>query len=139
MLFESINIAAVLAATLASMVIGSLWYGPLFGNTFMKAMGMDTLTKEQQQAMMKGMWKTYLGQFLASVLMFTVFAAGLAALNQLTLTGGLLVSFLVWLGIIVPVKYSEQIWGGKMILFWLGAGNMLVTMLAAGAIIGAWH
>jgi hypothetical protein len=48
-------------------------------------------------------------------------------------------AFLMWLGFVVPVKFGDAIWGGKMGLFWLGIGNMLFTLLASGAIIGVWH
>jgi hypothetical protein len=32
---------------------------------------------------------------------------------------------------------GEAIWGGKWPLFWIGVGNMLITLLVTGAIIGA--
>lgn len=134
-----INYLAVLAAAVASMVVGSVWYGPLFGKKFSSVMGFDKLSPEQQAEAKKGMALTYLWQFVASMLMFYVFAWVVAATKQLTLAGGLTAAFWVWLGFVVPVKFGDALWGGKMVLFWLGIGNLLVTLLAAGAIIGAWH
>jgi hypothetical protein len=138
-MFTDINIWAVLASAVASMVIGSIWYGPLFGRVFMTAVGMDQWSDEKKERMKKAMALTYLGQFAASLVMFFVLAGILGAMDMRSVTGGLAGSFLVWLGIVVPVKFGDQLWGGKMILFWLGTGNMLVTLLAAGAIIGAWR
>jgi len=142
----TINFWAVLVSAVASMVIGSVWYGPLFGKMFTKAMGMDTKTPEEMSPEggsasggKKGMTLTYIWQFLASLLMFYVLAWLIGALDQLAVIGGLTVAFWVWLGFVVPVKLGDALWGGKMVLFWLGAGNMLLTLLAAGAIIGAWH
>jgi hypothetical protein len=43
-----------------------------------------------------------------------------------------------WLGFVVPIKLGDALWGGKMTMFWLGIGNMLLTLLAGAAIIGAW-
>jgi len=134
----TVNVWAVLVSAVASMVIGSLWYGPLFGKTFMTAMGMDTWSPEQQAKMKKAMAVTYLSQFIASLVMFYVFAWIMGGLNQVSVPGGLTAAFWVWIGFVVPLKLGDALWGGKMVLFWLGAGNMLLTLLAAGAIIGAW-
>ncbi len=135
----SVNLWAVLVSAVSSMVIGSVWYGPLFGKKFIALMGMDKLTPEEMVKMQKGMWKTYVMQIVSSILCFYVLAWLIEVLETLTLVGGLQVAFLVWLGFVVPVKFGDAIWGGKMGLFWLGIGNMLFTLLASGAIIGVWH
>ena len=134
-----INYLAVLASAVASMVVGSVWYGPLFGKQFMAAMGMDKLSPEQQADMKKGMVMTYIIQFIASVVMFYVLARLMGNLGQLTISGGLATAFWVWIGFVVPLKLGDAIWGGKMNLFWIGASNMLVTLLVTGAILGAWR
>ena len=133
-----INFWAVLVAGINSIVIGSVWYGPLFGKKFMEVMGFNSMSPEQQAKMKKGMAVTYLWQFIGSLVMFYVLAWLIGALNQMTISGGLTVAFWVWIGFVVPLKLGDALWGGKMVLFWIGIGNMLVTLLAAGAIIGAW-
>jgi hypothetical protein len=134
----SVNFWAVLVSAIASMVIGSIWYGPLFGKKFMSAIGMDTWSAEKKEAEKKKMGMTYFGQFLASLVMFYVLGWLMGALSAKSATNGLQVAFWVWLGFVAPVQFGQQLWGGKMSLFWLGAGNMLLTLLAAGAILGAW-
>ena len=131
-----VNFWAVLASAVASMVIGSIWYGPLFGKKFMSAMGMDSWSPEKKAAMKKSMGLTYLWQFLASILMFYVFAWLMGALGAKSAMDGIQPAFWVWLGFIVPLSLGNALWGGKMILFWLGIGNMLLTLGAAGVIIG---
>ncbi len=131
-----VNFWAVLASAVASMVIGSIWYGPLFGKKFMSAMGMDSWSSEKKAAMKKSMGLTYLWQFLASILMFYVFAWLMGALGAKSAMDGIQAAFWVWLGFIVPLSLGNALWGGKMILFWLGIGNMLLTLGAAGVIIG---
>jgi hypothetical protein len=135
----TINYWAVLVSAVASMAIGSVWYGPLFGKMFMTAMGMDKWTKKQQEEMRKKMLATYLVQFIASIVMFFVLAMFMGKLDQMSVCGGLVTAFWVWIGFIVPLKLGDALWGGKMILFWLGISNMLLTILASGAIIGAWQ
>ena len=133
----TVNFWAVLVSAIASMVVGSVWYGPLFGKVFIKAMGMDQWSPDKQAEMKKGMMLSYLWQFVASLVMFYVFAWLMGALGAVSVMGGIQAAFWVWLGFIVPMKFGDALWGGKMTLFWIGIGNSLVTLLAAGAIIGA--
>jgi hypothetical protein len=135
----SVNFWAVLVSGVCSIIIGSLWYGPLFGKKFMRAMGMDTWSAERQAEEKKKMGLAYFGQFVASIVMFYVLGWLMGALNAVTPLNGVQVAFWVWLGFVVPVQYGQQIWGGKLILFYIGAGNMLLTLLAAGAILGGWR
>lgn len=131
---------AILLAAIASMVIGSLWYGPLFGKLFMREMGMDQWSKEKREAEMKKMPQTYFAQFIASLVTFYVLALLIDGLfGGLSAANGVKAALIAWIGFVVPVKLGDALWGGKMSLFWLGIGNMLVTFLAAGAIIGAWN
>src|SRR6266404_687463 len=110
----SVNFWAVLVSAVASMVIGSIWFGPLFGKVYMNAMGMDKMSPEQQAAMKKSMMLTYLWQFLASLVMFYVFAWLMGALGANSIMNGFQVAFWVWLGFIVPLKFGDALWGGKM-------------------------
>jgi hypothetical protein len=149
----NINFWAVLVSALASMVIGSVWYGPLFGKKFMVAMGMDKWSPEKQAAMKKTMGMSFVLQFVASLAMFIglalMLALGRTIAEFASFSGaesdfvgwrvGLTSGFFIWLSFVVPVKLGEAIWGGSWTLFWLGIGNMFVTLLVAGAIIGAWR
>ncbi len=137
-MWASVNYWAVLVAAIASMVIGSVWYGPLFGKLFMKEKGMDTWSKEKQAEMKKKMGMSYLAQFIASFVMFYVLAGLIVGFGKTSLIGGMLTGFIVWFGFVVPLALGEAIWGGKKSLFFLSIGHMLVNLLVAGAIIGAW-
>jgi hypothetical protein len=133
-----VNLWAVIVSAAVSMVIGSVWYGPLFGRTFMTAMGMDKWTPEQQAEMKKKMVMSFVLQFVASLVMFYVLSMFMGRLGQMNVGDGLMTAFWIWLGFIVPLKFGDALWGGNMILFWLGISEMLLTLLAGGAIIGAW-
>ncbi len=134
----SVNFWAVFVSALASMVIGSVWYGPLFGKKFRVAMGMDKWSAEKQAQMKKSMGMSFALQFIASLVMFYILAVFMHA-GVGGVTGNLAIAFWTWLGFVVPVKLGDAIWGGSWTLFWIGISNMLVTLLAAGAIIGAWR
>lgn len=132
----TINYLAVFLSVISSMVIGSIWYGPLFGKKYMEACEMDKLTAEQQEKMKKSMVKSYVLQFISSFVMFFIFAWYVKMSIHTGLKAGLSNAFGLWLGFVVPLSLSNALWGGKMTLFWLSIGNMLLTLLAAGAIIG---
>jgi len=120
------------------MIIGSIWYGPLFGKIFMDAMGMKEWSPKQKAEMKKRMVLTYIVQFIGSIVMFYVLAGLIVGFGHLDLIGGIETALILWIGIIVPLKLGDALWGGKMKLFWLSIGNMLITLLAAGIIIGVW-
>lgn len=133
----SINYLAILGSTIASIVIGSIWYGPLFGKMFMREMGMDTWSKERQEKEKKRMGMAYFLQFVASLLMFYVLSKFTVSFGQMDVSGGVSTALWCWLGFVVPLALGNAVWGGNMKLFWLNIGNMFFTLLAAGAIIGA--
>lgn len=134
----AINLWSVLVSTVVSIIIGSIWYGPLFGKKFMEASGMNKWTPEQQAAMKKKMMLSYAGQMVASFVMFFTVAGILTGFGKATAFDGMVGAFFIWLGIVVPVKVGDVMWGGNKTMFWLVVGNMLVTLLAVGAIVGAW-
>lgn len=133
-----VSILAIVVSAVASMVVGSIWYGPLFGKMFQREMGMDQWSPEKQAEEKKKMGKLYGMQFAASIVMFYVLAAFVAKQGGMDVQTGITVAFWAWLGFVVPTKFGDALWGGNMRLFWLGIGNMLVTLLVAGAIVGAW-
>ena len=137
--FLSVNVWAVLVSAVAAIAIGSVWYGPLFGGPFMKASGMDKVPPEKAREMKKKMWVPYTGQFLASLLTMAVLDQMIVYNGLTTVVQGMSLAFFLWLGFVMPVQFGQQLWGGKKILFFLGAGNMLLTMLAGGAILGVWR
>jgi hypothetical protein len=133
-----INYWAVLVSAVVAMVIGSIWFGPLFGKMFMREAGMDKLSAEEQAKMKKTMGMSYFLQLVGSLVTFYVLARFIGGLEQMTVGGGIMVALWVWIGFIVPTKLADTIWGGKWSLFWLVSGDMLVTLVATGAIIGGW-
>lgn len=132
-----VDFFAVVLSVVAAMVVGSVWYGPLFGKLFMKEMGMDSWSPEKQVAMRKSMGMSYLLQALGSFIMFYVLAGLIGGFGHLSLGGGVMTALILWAGFVVPLKLGDAIWGGNWKLFWLGIGNMFVTLIVAGAIIGA--
>ncbi len=136
-----INHYAVIVAAISSIVMGSLWYGPLFGKQWMALMG---FTQEQMEAAKKkGMTKSYLFALVGSFLTAYVLAYAIAFTNTLFGTQGgvigITVGYFAWLGFVVPASLSTVLWEGRpWKLFFLNIGYYLALFVVMGAILGAW-
>lgn len=78
---ENINLA-VLVSVIVSMIVGSIWYGPVFGKKWMKLVG---VTKEDMEKGKKEMQKTYGMMFAGSLVTSFVLAVtiGMAPLRSI--------------------------------------------------------
>lgn len=131
----AINLWAVLGAAVVSMVIGTVWYGPLFGKQWMALTG---LTKESMKSMSLTPVQAMAGGFAMSLLMAYVLAHFIGALTSVGFNG-YFVGFWVWLGFIMTTQIHSFLWEGKPFrLFTLNALYTLVTYLAMGAVITWW-
>ena len=137
-----VNYLAVLVAAIASMVIGSLWYGPLFGKQWMAWSGMSPADLES--AKQKGMAKSYAIMFVGSLVMAYVLAHALvfasAYLEAEGVSAGLTVGIWNWLGFVAPVTLGTVLWEGKPWKLWIiNNGYYVVTLLVMGVILALWH
>jgi hypothetical protein len=134
-----INYLAVLSGGLANMVIGFLWYGPLFSKAWVREMGWGNRTPEEM-ALMKRQAKTaYPQQFLGALIMAYVFAHVLIAFDSSSIMSAIQGAFWMWLGFVAPIKYSETLWGkASKKLFFIDAGYYLVTLIVMGIILTMW-
>lgn len=136
-----VNYLAVVVATAASVVIGFLWYGPLFGKPWMEMMG---ITREAMDAAKKkSMMGSYAIMIAGSLVMsYTLAHAIVFASAYLMATGiaaGLMGGFWNWLGFIAPVTLGSVLWEGRSWKLWvLNNGYWLVSLLVMGAILSAW-
>lgn len=141
-----INYLAVFVAAVAAMILGYLWYGPLFGKEWAKLMGWtpDTLDKMKSDPEGKNkMMMAYGGQFIGLLLMAYVLAHSLvfaaAYMHVSGVMGGLQAAFWSWLGFVAPATIGMVLWEGKPWKLWMIiAGYYLVNLLLMGIIIGAW-
>ena len=137
-----VNWLAVLVSGIVSMILGFLWYGPIFGKQWIGLMGW---TDEQMQAAKaKGMTKSYVIMFVSALLTPWVLSYIIAYSSNFTgMTGvsvGLSSGFWAWLGFIVPVSLGPVLWEGKSWKLWfLNVGYYLVLFLIIGAILATWR
>ncbi len=133
-----INYLAVLACAVASMVIGFVWYGPLFGKKWMKLSGINPESGKKS-----GMSASYALMFVGSLVMAYVLAHALVfAATYLKASGvsaGLTAGFWNWLGFIAPVTLGSVLWEKKPWSLWiLNNAYQLLTLLVMGIILSLW-
>jgi hypothetical protein len=139
----TINYLAICAAGVASMVFGSLWYGPLFGKPWADMMGFRFDTPEAKKEMQKKAIPGYIGSFLGALLMAYVLAHFLAFasayLGTAGAAAGIMAGFWVWLGFVVPVTVGVVFWEQKPWRLWfINAGYWLVLLSVTGMILAVW-
>jgi len=131
-----INLAAVVGAAVASMVVGFVWYGPLFGKKWMKLSGVSMKDIESKKA---GMPKTYAMAFVAALVTAYVLALFVDYTEAKTIMGGAVTGFWLWLGFIATTELGSVLWEGKpKQLYLLNAAHGLVALLVMGAILAVW-
>ncbi len=137
-----INYLAVIVAAIAAIVIGFLWYGPLFGKPWMKLMGMskESMSKTKQQEMMK----SYAIMIVSTLVMSYVLAHTTEFAMTYTRTygvmGGFMSGFWTWLGFMATIQLDDVIWGKKSWkLYFLNTSYRLVSLVVMGIIIATWR
>lgn len=131
----SINFLVVLATTLASMVLGVIWYAPIvFGKEWMRLTGLgEEDTKENRGAPMVLM---LVGSLVASYVMahFVAFA------GASTIADGARVGAWVGIGFVFTAAMGESIFSHKPArLLAITGGYQVVNLIMIGAILAAWR
>ncbi len=134
-----VNFLAVFACTVLAVVIGSVWFHPkVFGAEWIRLACPGGVPSNAGMTK-KGMMKQYGMQIVASFLTAYVLAQFIVLANAYGLTEGIRVGFWVWLGFVAPIMLGGVLWEGKpWRLFFIAAGQYLVTFVVSGAILAIW-
>lgn len=128
-----INYLAVLVATVAGMVIGSVWYGPIFGSTWMRILG-----KRKEDLRQPG--PAMLGMAIATLVMAYVLAHFVGYMNAATAWEGAQVALWIWLGFLATMFLSLVFFEGRPLkLFIINTANHLITLVVMGVILATWQ
>ena len=104
------NYLAVLAAAIANMVIGMLWYGPLFGKLWQKLAGITG--KDMKKMKLKPAQAMLIGFLTALVLSFVLsrFTGMMGTADFMTAFAA---AFWIWLGFYATTQMGPVLWEGK--------------------------
>ncbi|MES3030903.1 MAG: DUF1761 domain-containing protein [Patescibacteria group bacterium] len=137
----AINFWAVIVAAVAAFVIGFLMHGPVAGKLWMKLANIIPTGNEKLSDMYGQMFWNFVVNIVTAIALAIVilFASTSGLLTNSALCNGLIVAAIVWAGFLVTSTSIDVIWMGRSRNLWLfEAGSSLITMLAMGAILGAW-
>ncbi|MBI2617713.1 DUF1761 domain-containing protein [Candidatus Gottesmanbacteria bacterium] len=137
MFLVPINYVAILLCGVAAMVVGFVWYGPLFGKEWMGLVGM---TKEKMEKAKADMTKTYGLSFLSSLIMAYALAhfVWFTAPGSVDLTVGVKTALWAWVGFVATTAVSGYLYSPEkkpMKLFVIDTGYYLATLLVMGVIL----
>jgi hypothetical protein len=138
MSFSTINIWAVLVATLSTFLVGWLWYGPLFGKAWMSAVGLSE-EKIQQGNMAKIFGFAFLFELIMAFNLAVFLTGSPEAAEMMNAQMGAFYGFLagfgwVFFALAVNSLYEQKSW--KYIF--INGGYWTVAFTIMGLILGAW-
>ncbi len=139
--FMGVNVWAVLACALATMVIGFLWYSPaLFAKPWTILMGYDPNDKAKMAEMQKNAGPSYAMSLVASVLAAFVLGKILQVSGVVSAIPGMEIGLAVWLGIVTTVQFTGALFSKQPFkLYLINTGYQAVCYVAMGAILGGWR
>ncbi len=137
-----INYLAVLVCGLAAMVLGSIWYGPLFGKKWMEIIkATPPKTPEEKKKMMKEAMPLYAIQFALVLFQAWVLAYYIAGWTD---ASGLENSLWIWAAFVMPTVAGSSMWtnDSRSVMwarFLIQSGYQLVLFIMFGLILGMWR
>lgn len=131
-----VNFWAVLVASIANIIIGALWYGPLFGKAWMAMMN---FTKADIKSMKLGAMTSMTLGFIGALITNYFLAVFIGVTSASTIFSGMAIGFWIWLGFAMPLNAGVFLWEGKSIkLFLFNTAQYLISILIASIILVAW-
>ena len=144
---------AVGASILANMVVGFVWYGPLFGKAWAKELGLDMSKKPPAKEMYRAMGIMLIGTFLLAyclaynveawrIVMGVTIASGQAPGMQASQIPMILaINSAIWttVGYFVPMILNQVAFEGRSWkLFLINAGYYLASLAIMSTILSYW-
>ena len=136
MFFSEINYVAVVVGAVLHMVIGFLWYGPLFGQTWMELVG---LTKEKIESAKDQMGKTYAVSFVLGIVMSAVLYWLVKSIAPFSLYDAVFFGGLLWLAFTGNAQLNNTLFLRKPLkLFLIDSGYFLVSTIVLSVLFTLW-
>lgn len=130
---SGLNRLAILVATLAGFALGAVWYGPLFGDAWLSAIGKTADQIQPSPA-------PFVISFITALITAIVLAMLINALNISTLGGGVAIGLLVGIGFIATAMASDAAFGDTGLKLWLiQSGYRVLYSVVMGAILAVWR
>ena len=131
--FADLNWLAVLVATAAGFVLGGLWYGPLFGNAWVAALG-------KQPEDIKPSPIPFIVSLITASVTAIVLALFVNALGITSALDGALLGLAIGVGFIATAMGSDSAFcGWGLRLFLIQSGYRIAYSVIMGIILAVWR
>ena len=131
---HDIDILAILVAGLVPMIVGALWYGPIFGKRWLGLMGLT----EEEVAKDFDPLKTYGVSFVLALATAFVLDRLIHASGDSVLTG-VQVALLAVIGFVLPPGHQSVAFERRKTgLVWLNLGYNFVAITGQAVVLGLW-
>ena len=129
---SGINWLAVVVGVVVSNVVGFLWYGPLFGNTWLRIIGKKREDIEASPSM-------YAVTAVASLVTMVVLAMVVAAFGGETFVDGLVAGAVAFIGLGATATFVFTTFSGPPVGAWfLLAAYQLLVHGVMGGVFATW-
>ena len=125
-------IPLTLIAALISFILGAIWYMPLFGRAWGRAM--EKAPGSEEKPTLKKQIVPMVINFLMNILVAFVLFNVLAVFGVMTVPQAFLISGVMFLGFILPMQVGAVLWNGrstksKWTVFLISSGFQLLNFL----------
>lgn len=129
------NLWGVIAATVASVILGALWYSPLlFNKDWSKYSGIDMNAVDKKTTQ-----KGYLIMAVSSLVTAYVLACFVINFTPVTVSDALVTAWWLWIGFVATTMSVNVAFGGhKWQRFIIDAGYQLASLLLMAALLYRW-
>lgn len=136
----SVNYWAISVGAVLSLVLGGLWFGPLFGKQWLRLSGATAADREKRKKMQQSAGPLYGIQFVLTLFQVMVLAHLVA---DTTRVGGLERALWIWGAFVVPTLAGVIMWTNesgrqKRARFLLQGGYQLMMFVIYGSLLQFW-
>lgn len=140
MFIFSVNYLSVVVAAIIPMILGALWYGPLFGKQWMILQGIDPNNAQKKKEMQQQAKASYILSFLGNIITSFVMAALIATIGIASISQAIILAFLVWLGFAMFLQLQGVLWGEVKPRLWLlNTSYTLLTWICMISLLALWQ
>ena len=123
-----INYPAVIVAAIIHFILGGLWYGLIFANTFLRIV--EWTPEQQAQIVAQTNWTQYLMAFVCSFVLVYILAHFVQYTKATSALDGMQTGFWLWLGFVATTQLATVIFEQRKLgLYLLNVGYQLTACL----------
>lgn len=136
MLIFDVNYLAIIVAAVAGMLLGTLWYMPLFGRTWLRLMQRDNLTAEEAAKMNKDAMRAHGVGFVMLLIVGFVISNMFAAFGPFAMSEVIFRALFVGIGVVATLGFMNHMYAGRPHkLFFIDYGFMVLTLVVIAVVI----